>query len=274
MYALLCARKTRYTEGALVLQCVSEMAKRAIVRPPGREFKKCLSRHPLHHTLNLELALDQHRHYCRTLQDLGIELVELAPDDEHPDACFVEDTVAVHGSRAIIGRMAKESRRGESARIEEVLSEFLQLSSVNTPGTLEGGDVIHMPDQLICGITQRTNREGASQMENWLQVPVRLIEDPRIMHVKSHVTYLDRNIVLVNPKYESEPVLKSLIKIILPRDELHSANTLTIEGCVILSNRHDKTAQLVKEAGFDTVQLDMSEFEKCDGALTCLSIIL
>ena len=257
----------------LVRQCVSEMTKRAIVRPPGREFKKCLSRHPLHHTLNLEVALDQHRHYCRTLQDLGLELVELVPDDEHPDACFVEDTAVVHGSRAIIGRMAKESRRGESTRIEEFLSEFLQISSITIPGTLEGGDVVHAPDQLICGITQRTNREGASQMGDWLQVPVRLIEDTKIMHIKSHITYLDRNILLVNQKYENQSVLKSFTKIILPKDESQSANTLTVGGSVILSKHHNKTAQLVKQAGFDTIQLDMSEFEKCDGALTCLSIM-
>jgi dimethylargininase len=203
-----------------------------------------------------------------------LDLVELEPDDEHPDACFVEDTVVVHGSRAIIGRMAKESRRGESTRIEELLSEFLQISTVATPGTLEGGDVVHMPDQLICGITQRTNQEGASQMQHWLQVPVRSFEDPKIMHIKSHITYLDRNIVLVNQKYESQPALKSFTKIILPKDESRSANTLTIEGVVILTKHHDKTAQLVRQAGFDTIQLDMSEFEKCDGALTCLSIIL
>lgn len=250
------------------------MTKRAIVRPPGRDFKRCISHHPLHHTLNLELAMDQHRCYCKTLRDLGVELIELEPDHEHPDACFVEDTAVVHGSKAMIGRMAKESRSGESTRIEEILSEFLQISSVAIPGTLEGGDVVHLPDQLICGITQRTNREGASQMERWLQFPVNCIEDRRIMHIKSHITYLDRNFVLVNPKYESEHVLEPFSRIILPKDESHSANTLTIEGVVILSKRHDKTTQLVKKAGFDTIQLDMSEFEKCDGALTCLSIML
>ncbi len=245
----------------------------AIVRPPGKNFRKCLSVHPLHHTLNLDLALEQHAKYCNALHDLDVELIGLEPDNEYPDSCFVEDTVVIHKGRAIITRMAKESRRGESKRIEEVLSEFKEINTVEAPGTLEGGDVIHLPDSLLCGITKRTNREGASQMENWLQIPVRLIEDSNIMHIKSHATYLGRNTILVNPRYVGNPVLEELTKIVLPKEEIHSANTLTINDTVLMSARHNLTSKLVKEAGFDVVQLDMSEFEKCDGALTCLSII-
>jgi len=249
------------------------MKKRAIVRPPGHRFKSCLSEHPLHHTLNFELALEQHKAYCQTLQVLGLELIELEQDHEHPDSCFVEDTVVVYGNRAMITRMAKESRRGESEGVEIILSEFKQIGSVEAPGTLEGGDVIHLPDSLLCGITKRTNREGAAQMERWLKVPVHHIEDPNIMHIKSHVTYLDGNNILLNPRYVDNPVLDSFSKIVLPPEETHSANSLTIGDCVILSDRHNKTAQLVKDVGFEVIQLDMSEFEKCDGALTCLSII-
>lgn len=246
---------------------------RAIVRPPGRKFKSCLSEHPLHHTLDIELAQEQHKKYCQTLQELSVDLIELEPDDDHSDSCFVEDTVAVRGNRAMITRMANESRRGESDGIESVLKQFKQISSVKTPGTLEGGDVIHLPDSLLCGITKRTNHEGASQMEQWLETPVHLIEDPNIMHIKSHVTYLDRNTIVVNPRYIDDPVLDSFIKIVLPPEEMHSANTLTIGDVVIMSARHTISSQLVKEAGFDVIQLDVSEFEKCDGALTCLSII-
>ncbi len=246
---------------------------RAIVRPPGRNFKSCLSEHPLHHTLDFELAKEQHKMYCKTLQDLGVDLIELEPDDEHPDSCFVEDTVVVHGERAIITRMAKESRRGESDRVEAVLSEFKQIKSVTAPGTLEGGDVIHLSDSLLCGITKRTNHDGASQMEHWLETPVHRIEDLNIMHIKSHVTYLGKNTILVNPRYVDDPVLEPFSKIVLDSEETHSANTLTVGGVSIMSSQHNKTSLLVKDAGFEVIQLDMSEFEKCDGALTCLSII-
>jgi dimethylargininase len=250
------------------------MTIRAIVRPPGRNFKSCLSVHPLHHTLDIELALVQHKKYCQALQELGVDLIELEPDHSHPDSCFVEDTVVIHNDRAMITRMAKESRRGESDRVEEVLSEFKQIKSVKAPGTLEGGDVIHFPNSLICGVTKRTNWEGAFQMEQWLELPVHIIEDLNIMHIKSHVTYLERNTILVNPRYVEYPVLEPYSKIVLPIDESHSANTLTVDGVVLMSARHVKTSELVKVAGFEVIHLDMSEFEKCDGALTCLSIIL
>jgi len=246
---------------------------RAIVRPPGRNFKSCLSVHPLHHTLDVDKALEQHRKYCQTLRDLGVDLIELEADEEHPDACFVEDTAVVYGYRAMITRMAKESRRGESDRIEEVLSEFKKIESVKAPGTLEGGDVIHLPNSLLCGITKRTNREGASQMEQWLETQVVCIEDLNIMHIKSHVTYLAKDTILVNPRYLDEDALGSFSKIVLPKEESHSANTLTIGDVVIMSARHNKSSKLVRDAGFEVIQLDMSEFEKCDGALTCLSII-
>jgi dimethylargininase len=246
---------------------------RGIVRPPGRSFRSCLSEHPLHHTLDVDLALNQHKEYCQTLQNLGVDLIELELDDKHPDSCFVEDTVVVHGNHAIITRMAMESRRGESSGVESVLSEFKQIRRIEAPGTLEGGDVVHLPDSLICGITKRTNHEGASQMAQWLKTPVQLIEDSNIMHIKSHITYLSNNIIIVNPRYADDPVLNSFSKIVLPIEEIHSANTLTVNGVVIMSARHNRSSQLVKDSGFEVVQLNMSEFEKCDGALTCLSII-
>jgi dimethylargininase len=249
------------------------MSKRAIVRLPGNKFKSCLSSHPLHHTLNLDLALEQHETYCQTLVELGLDLIELEPDNEYPDACFVEDTVVIHENKAMITRMAKESRRGESLKVEEVLSEFKQIKSVIEPGTLEGGDVLHFPDSLICGITKRSNLEGATQMERWLEVPVLCIEDLNIMHIKSHLSYLGRNTILVNERYVGNPILEAYTQIVLPSEEFHSANTVSVDDVVMMSIRHKMTAELVKAAGFEVVHLDMSEFEKCDGALTCLSII-
>ena len=93
------------------------------------------------------------------------------------------------------------------------------------------------------------------------------------MHNKSHLTYLGRNTVLLNQRYLEDPVLEHFSKIILPSEESHSANTLAIGSVVMMSVRHKKTAELVREAGFEVIHLNMSEFEKCDGALTCLSII-
>ena len=111
------------------------------------------------------------------------------------------------------------------------------------------------------------------QMEKWLKVPVHCIEDKTIMHIKSHLTYLGRNTVLVNPRYAGNPHLEPYTKIVLPDEETHSANTVAIDDIIVMSHRHKKTAELLKESGFEVVHLNMSEFEKCDGALTCLSIL-
>ena len=249
------------------------MKKYAIVRPPPNSFSGCISSHPDHHLLDINLAKEQHSKYCEILSNLGFDLIYLPPDEEHPDSCFVEDTAIVHRNRAIITRMAKESRRGEVDSISEVLSQYKSVKRVKSPGTIEGGDVIHLTDSLIAGITERTNREGIDQTSEWLGVGIGLIEDPQIIHLKSYVTYLGENTIIVNERFEKHPLLTNFEKILAPNTEAYAANTLAIDDVVLMSSRHHVTLRLVKEAGFDVVPLDMSEFEKCEGALTCLSII-
>ena len=152
------------------------MTQRAIVRPPSKSYKKCISSHPLHHDLNFNLALVQHKKYCAILSDLGLEVIRLPPEDNYPDSCFVEDTVIIYGNKATIARPAKESRQGEETSIEEVLKDYKQTQRIESPGTIEGGDVIHFDDLLISGLTQRTNIEGIYQTSSWLGVKIDVIE--------------------------------------------------------------------------------------------------
>jgi dimethylargininase len=246
--------------------------KQAIVRPPSSAFRHCISAHPEHHILDLSLAQEQHAEYCRTLSDLGLKLIRLPPDERYPDSCFVEDTVVVHGNRGFITRFAENSRRGEELAVSEILKDYLELGFARKPATIEGGDVIRLPDQLITGITQRTNVKGVKQMSRWLGIKSDTIEDPSIVHLKSHVTYLSRNTIIAIEDFESHPILEGFDKIIVPREEGYAANTLTLGNAVLMSQRHQGAQNLVAEAGFEVIPLDMSEFEKCEGALTCLSI--
>jgi len=249
------------------------MYKRAIVRPPSKSYKRCISSHPKHHELNLELALVQHREYCTTLAELGLEVIELIPDDDFPDSCFVEDTVVLHRERAAITRPAVESRRGEETSIEEVLKEYKRTKHVKSPGTIEGGDVIHLDELLISGLTQRTNIEGVKQTAEWLEVPIEVIQDSRIIHLKSHVTYLGEDTFATTRRYAQHPLLLDYTKILIPDHEAYAANTLTCNGSVLMPKGHIDSIQLLKDAGFDVLPHDVSEFEKCEGALTCLSIL-
>jgi dimethylargininase len=247
--------------------------KKAIVRPPSSAFRQCISAHPEQHALNLSLAKKQHDEYCQALSNLGLKLIRLPPDEKHPDSCFVEDTVVVHGNRGFMTRFAEESRRGEEFAVAEVLKDYLELGFARKPATIEGGDVIHLPDRLISGITQRTNVRGVKQMSRWLSIKSDTIEDASIIHLKSHVTYLDRNTIVVTEDFESHPMLQGFDRIVVPKEEGYAANTLTVSNAVLMSKEHQKAQTLVKEAGFEVIPLDMSEFEKCEGALTCLSII-
>lgn len=249
-------------------------AKIAITREPGARYAKCISCHPQRDILDLKKAREQHRVYREALVELGLEVVLLERDDEHPDSCFVEDTAILHGKKALICRLAPESRWGEESRVEQVLGESLSLRRVQAPGTIEGGDVMHLPGRLVSGLTQRTNEQGVKQAMDWLEIGVDTILDPSIVHLKSYVTYLGRNTVICSRRFIGNPALRGLDLLVIPDRETYAANTLTIGDTVLMSSGRPQAHRMVREARFDVLPLDTSEFEKCEGALTCLSIIL
>ncbi len=249
------------------------MAKHAIVRPPPSSFKGCISSHPLRHTLDLGVANRQHQEYCRILNELGLEVVRLPVDEAHPDSCFVEDTVIIHRGKAVVTRMAKESRRGEEEQVEEILREYMRLRRIQAPATIEGGDVIHLQKYLISGITERTNHEGVFQTSDWLRTRIEVVEDPSIVHLKSHITFLGAGTFFVTERFSDHPLLRKYRRLVVPAGEEYAANTLAIDDVILMSEKHPKSIQLLKEADFEVIPLEMSEFEKCEGALTCLSII-
>ena len=245
----------------------------AIVREPGARYCDCLSDHPLKSTINIGKARRQHMAYRQALAELGLQIILLPRDDTLADSCFVEDTAVIFGKKAFITRMAKESRRGEEAEIINTLSNYLQVQQATAPATIEGGDVIHLERGLISGITQRTNLEGIQQMQKWLGTSVETITNPSIMHLKSFVTYLGKKTMLVTEEFKDHPNLSKFRKIVVPKSEKYAANTLEVNGVILMAANRLKTIDLVKEAGFEVIPIDTTEFEKCDGALTCLSLI-
>ncbi|MHA2245315.1 MAG: dimethylarginine dimethylaminohydrolase family protein [Candidatus Hodarchaeales archaeon] len=247
--------------------------KRALVREPGSNFPKCITSHPLKHTISHSNALKQHSEYCQALESLNLEIIYLARNDKHPDSCFVEDNAVIHNRKALITRMGAVSRRGEEIAVEELLQGYMETKRVVTPAIIEGGDVIHLTDRLICGITQRTNIDGVHQMENWLGVTVDTCVDPNIIHLKSYITYLGNDFAIATKSYTDNPVLNNFNILIVQEDESYAANTLTVNNCVLMPKGFPKTQDMVREAGFEVIPLDMSEFQKCEGSLTCLSLI-
>ncbi|HIH00617.1 TPA: amidinotransferase [Thermoplasmata archaeon] len=223
--------------------------------------------------IDVGLAKEQHRIYCSTLRDLGLEVLTLPLDEGHPDACFVEDTAVIHGRKALICRAGVECRRGEETPVVEALGEYLQLRRAVAPATIEGGDVVHFEDRLLSGVSQRTNLEGVRQLSEWLEVQVDTVDDSRMMHLKSHVTYLGNNIVIATEKYAGHPSLKGREVIVIPPGEEYAADTLAVDDTVLMASGYPRSHDLVRLAGFRVIPLDVSEMEKCDGALTCLSLL-
>lgn len=246
----------------------------AIVRAPPDTFGGCVSSHPLRNHVDVEKARLQFDRYCRILSDLGLELVFLDRQDSLPDSCFVEDTAVVHGNRAMIARLGVASRRGEETSVSEVLAQFVETHRVKPPGTLEGGDVIHLPSGLLIGVGKRTNEEGIRQLSHFLGAETQTIAGLQMVHLKSHVTFLGKNTFLSTSSFARHNALNGADVLVVPDNEKYAANTLAICDSVVMSSRHPKTLALVRDAGFEVIPLDMSEFEKCEGALTCLSILL
>jgi len=249
------------------------MPKRAIVREPGNKYTKCISSHPQRHTIDVILARKQHAVYCRTLEELGIEVIKLPRDDEHPDSCFVEDTAVIFGRKALICRMAKDSRRGEEAGVEPILGKYLKTWRSFSPATIEGGDVIHLEHKLISGITQRTNLAGTHQMSEWLKVKVDTVVDKSIVHLKSYVNYLGQGKMISTPRYADHPALSGLEVLTVRDDDWYSTNNIVVGETVIMPKGFPKTESLLKKEGFEVIPIEMTEFPKCEGALTCLSIL-
>ncbi len=248
-------------------------AGKALVRKPSKSYMKCVTSHPLGHTVSLELAFRQHKEYCTILKELGLDLIELPPKDEYPDACFVEDNAVIYADKAFITRMGIESRRGEEEDVELVLKQYFKISKAIKPATIEGGDVVHLPTRLICGISQRTNKLGVEQMRDWLKVQVDTIENPNIVHLKSYMKYLDKNTLITSKEYENHPLISNFRLLIIPKEEYYSINCLSVNDTVIMSDKYEYAQEIVKDAGFEVVSLNMSEFEKCQASLTCLSLL-
>lgn len=247
--------------------------KYALVREPGASFFQCITSHPQQHSINVSNAKKQHSAYCNTLIELGLEVIHLPIDNEHPDSCFVEDNAIIHDNKALITRMGAESRRGEELVVEKTLNDFMDTKRTISPGTIEGGDVIHLPNHLICGVTQRTNVDGVDQMRNWLNVPVETYKDLSIVHLKSYITYLGDDYIIATKGYMNHPTLKNFKNLVVDDNESYAANTLAIGNTILIPKGFPSTLAMLGDAGFEVIPLDMREFQICEGALTCLSLL-
>ncbi len=246
----------------------------ALVRPPGASFAAALSSRG--GPINVALAQAQHAEYRQALVAAGLTVEVLPADERYPDSCFMQDPAVVIGGRAVIGRPGAPSRRGEEETIAGYLATRLPLARLVPPATLEGGDVMILPDRVLVGRSGRTNRAGIAQLAVAIaESGLAVIELPLEagLHLLSFATYLGRGMLLAAEPYGRHPVFAGLEIITVPPEEAAAANALAIRETVILSAGYPRVTAMLAERGFAVLPVPTSEFAQADGGVTCLSLV-
>ncbi|HOP05295.1 MAG TPA: arginine deiminase family protein [Tenuifilaceae bacterium] len=246
---------------------------KAIVRQPGKNFANGISTSALGKP-SYELALKQHNAYCEALQSCGLEVIVLPADEKFPDGCFVEDTAVVTSEVAIITKPGDTARVEEVDRIAEVLSKYKKTETINLPGTLDGGDIMRVGNHFYIGMSKRTNEEGATQLASILakygytssQIPVK-----SVLHLKTGITCLGNNNFISVEEFAN--VFKESNVIKLDPDEFYSANCLKVNDYLLIPKGFPKSKKQIVELGYNVIEIEMTEFRKMDGGLTCLSLL-
>jgi dimethylargininase len=249
--------------------------KNAMVRTPSKSLVEGLT------TANLGLpdylnALDQHTAYIKALEECGLEVDILPPMEKYPDSCFIEDVAVLTPFCAIITRPGAPSRSGETTGLGEILSEYFDsIEQIQAPGTLEGGDVLKVGSHYYIGSSERTNSQGALQLIDILKkyeltgsiVPLR-----EFLHLKTGVAYLEDSNLIAYGELLLREEFAGFTIFPVPEGEDYAANCIWVNGTVLVPAGHPQTTEMIQEAGYEVLEVDVSEFQKLDGGLSCLSL--
>ncbi|WP_433544833.1 dimethylargininase [Streptomyces sp. CA-294286] len=252
-------------------------SRKALVRRPGPRLADGLLTHLARKPVDAQLALTQWEAYVSVLREHGWETVEVEPADDCPDGVFVEDTVVMFRNVAMVARPGAASRRAETAAVESLLVEGLgcSVNRVREPGTLDGGDVLKIGDTVYVGRGGRTNGEGVRQLRAAFEpLGARVVAVPvsRVLHLKSAVTALpDGTVVGYEPLVDSPAAFPRFLSV----PEEAGAHVVVLDGnSVLMAASAPKSAELFAGLGYTPVPVDISEFEKLEGCVTCLSVRL
>ena len=251
------------------------MFRNAIVRTPGNSIKDGLTSSDLGKP-DYNKAFEQHSKYVGTLVELGLNVKILDNDDRFPDSTFIEDVALCTPACAVITSPGALSRRGEIQGIRHALEEYYDIiEEIKLPGTLEAGDVMKVGDHYYIGISERTNPEGAGQLISILTqhgMKGTTIVLKNMLHLKSGISYLENNNLLAAGELFHNDEFRGFNRIFVDNDELYAANSLWVNGTVLIPEGFPKIRKKIEKEGYETITLDVSEFRKLDGGLSCLSL--
>jgi dimethylargininase len=249
----------------------------AITHVPSPHMDRCQVTHVARVPIDYGRAVAQHAAYCETLRACGAHVVTLEVNREHPDCCFIEDTAVVLDEVAVLTSMGTPARRAEPAGIEPELRKYRPVSGVELPATLDGGDVLRVGRTLFVGLTARTNAAGVAALgdivrpDGYCVVPVPVTD---CLHLQTAVTALDDATLLINPAWIDVRDFRGLELVPVPGEEPWAANVARVGHTIVAAAAHPRTADLIRRRGFDVRTVDVSEFAKAEGGVTCLSLLI
>jgi dimethylargininase len=251
------------------------MFRKVIVRRPGRSMTEGIT------TANLgkpdyEQALRQHAGYVEALEKCGVRVTILDAEETYPDSVFIEDTAVLSEKCAVVTNPGVPSRQGEETTVKEALKHFYtDIEIITAPGTLEGGDVMRVDDHFYVGLSGRTNKEGLRQFTEILNrygYTASGIELREFLHLKTGLAYLGNNRLLVTGEFIDHPEFEKFNRVMIDPVENYAANCIRVNDFVLVPLGFPKTKTAVENAGFKTLEVDVSEFRKLDGGRSCLSL--
>lgn len=248
----------------------------AITREVSPAIDRCELTHVARQPIDLELAREQHDRYRECLTDLGCTVHCLPAEPDLPDSVFVEDTAVVLPELAIITRPGAESRRPERETIAGALEPYREIARIVEPARLDGGDVLLIDRTLFVGRTERSSGEAVDQLREIL-APLRYEVESVIvrgcLHLKSAVTAISRDTILINRRWIDPEVFGSIRTIDVDDSEPYGANALRIGEELVYPLSFPKTRERIESIGIRVTAVDISEIAKAEGGVTCCSLI-
>jgi dimethylargininase len=246
---------------------------RALIRQPSPSLAEGLVTHIDRQPVDVDLAQRQWHAYCEALTTHGWELVEVPSLPQAPDSVFVEDTMVWWGGTALISRPGAPPRRIETAAVADTMTDLgARITTVAAPDTLDGGDVLHVGDVFYVGVGGRTTAGAVGQLAAALDVEAIAVPVSKVLHLKSAVTSLPDGTVVGYPPLVDD---SSLFDRFLAVPEESGAHVVVLgHDSVLMAASAPRTAELLRERGLTVTTVDISEFEKLEGCVTCLSVRL
>jgi dimethylargininase len=253
------------------------MPRIALTRQISPRIGDCLLTHLDREPIDVQRAMAQHQQYEQCLESLGIQVRRLPEMPDLPDSVFVEDTAVVFDELAIITRPGNPARCAETTSMAQVLTQYRTLKRIEPPGTLDGGDVLVVDRRVFVGLSSRSNQAGVDQMREILSAfDYQLVSVPvqGCLHLKSAVTQVAENTLLINRAWVDEKLFLPLKVIDVDPSEPMAANVLLVDDTVVYADHFPATQARLTSLGLSVHTLDMTELAKAEGAVTCCSVLL